>query len=116
MARMRVILVLLVAIAAGGGLAYGTYNYVRNVPASAASVATRPVVVAAVDLAVGAAIRPEDVRTIEWPAAALPAGVFEKTGRRRGPRSRDAPHPERAGSADEACVEGGGQWPADHDS
>jgi pilus assembly protein CpaB len=78
MARMRVLLVLLVAIAAGGGLAYGTYNYVRNVPASAASVATRPVVVAAVDLGVGAAIRPEDVRTIEWPAAALPAGVFEK--------------------------------------
>ena len=78
MARMRVLLVLLVAIAAGGGLAYGTYNYVRNVPASAASVATRPVVVAAVDLGVGAAIRPEDVRTIDWPSAALPAGVFEK--------------------------------------
>jgi pilus assembly protein CpaB len=78
MARMRVLLVLLVAIAAGGGLAYGTYNYVRNVPASAASVPTRPVVVAALDLGVGAAIRPEDVRTIEWPAAALPAGVFEK--------------------------------------
>jgi pilus assembly protein CpaB len=78
MARMRVLLVLLVAIAAGGGLAYGTYNYVRNVPASAASVATRPVVVAAVDLGVGAAIRPEDVRTIDWPAAALPAGAFEK--------------------------------------
>ena len=78
MARMRVLLVLLVAIAAGGGLAYGTYNYVRNVPASAASVPTRPVVVAAVDLGVGAAIRLEDVRTIDWPAAALPAGVFEK--------------------------------------
>jgi pilus assembly protein CpaB len=78
MARIRVLLVLLVAIAAGGGLAYGTYNYVRNVPAAAASVATRPVVVAAVDLAVGAAIRLEDVRTIDWPAAALPAGVFEK--------------------------------------
>ena len=78
MARMRVLLVLLVAIAAGGGLAYGTYNYVRNVPAAAASVPTRPVVVAAVDLGVGAAIRLEDVRTIDWPAAALPAGVFEK--------------------------------------
>jgi pilus assembly protein CpaB len=70
--------VLLVAIAAGGGLAYGTYNYVRNVPAAAASVPTRPVVVAAADLGVGTAIRPEDVRIIDWPAAALPAGVFEK--------------------------------------
>jgi pilus assembly protein CpaB len=78
MARMRVLLVLLVAIAAGGGLAYGTYNYVRNVPAAAASVPTRPVVVAAADLGVGTAIRPEDVRIIDWPAAALPAGVFEK--------------------------------------
>ena len=78
MARMRVLLVLLVAIAAGGGLAYGTYNYVRNVPAVAASVPTRPVVVAAADLGVGTAIRPEDVRIIDWPAAALPAGVFDK--------------------------------------
>ena len=69
MARMRVILVLLVAIAAGGGLAYGTYSYVRNVPTAAAAVATRPVVVAAADIAVGAALRPEDVRTIDWPAA-----------------------------------------------
>ena len=51
MARMRVILVLLVAIAAGGGLAYGTYNYVRNVPTAAAPLPTRPVVVAAADLA-----------------------------------------------------------------
>ena len=116
MARMRVLLVLLVAIAAGGGLAYGTYNYVRNVPASAASVATRPVVVAAVDLAVGAAIRPEDVRTIDWPAAALPAGVFEKPEDVVGRGLVMPLDPERAGSADEACVEGGGQWPADHDS
>jgi pilus assembly protein CpaB len=78
MARMRVILVLLVAIAAGGGLAYGTYNYVKNVPASAAPLATRPVVVAAADLAVGAAIRPEDVRVVEWPVTSVPAGVFDK--------------------------------------
>jgi pilus assembly protein CpaB len=79
MARMRVLLVLLVAIAAGGGLAYGTYSYVRNVPAAAASsVPTRLVVVAAADVPIGAALRHEDVRTVEWPAAALPAGVFEK--------------------------------------
>ena len=36
MARMRVMLVLLLAIAAGGALAYGTYTYVRNAPAAAA--------------------------------------------------------------------------------
>jgi pilus assembly protein CpaB len=80
MARMRLILVLLVAIAAGGGLAYGTYSYVRNMPAAASSssVPTRSVVVSAADLPVGSAIRAEDVRIVEWPAAALPAGVFEK--------------------------------------
>jgi pilus assembly protein CpaB len=77
MARMRVMLVLLLAIAAGGALAYGTYTYVRNAPAAAASIPTRPVVVAALDLDVGAALRPEDVRIVQWPANAVPAGVFE---------------------------------------
>ena len=57
MARMRVILVLLVAIAAGGGLAYGTYSYVRNVPAAAASVADAAGGRRRGRLAVGAAIR-----------------------------------------------------------
>ena len=79
MTRMRMILVLLVALAAGGGLAYGTYSYVQNMPAAAAALPTRAVVVAATDLTVGTAVRPEDVRIIEWPATSLPAGVFEKT-------------------------------------
>ena len=30
MARMRMTLVLLLALAAGGGLAYGTYNYMQS--------------------------------------------------------------------------------------
>jgi pilus assembly protein CpaB len=77
MARMRVMLVLLLAIAAGGALAYGTYTYVKNAPAAAAAIPTRPVVVAALDLDVGAALRPEDVRIVQWPANAVPAGVFE---------------------------------------
>jgi pilus assembly protein CpaB len=72
--------VLLVALAAGGALAYGTYTYVQNIPASAAAapLATRPVVVAAADLEMGAAIRAEVVRVVEWPATAVPAGVFDK--------------------------------------
>jgi pilus assembly protein CpaB len=77
MARMRVMLVLLVAIAAGGGLAYGTYKYVRNMPAKAAPLPTRPVVVAATDLQMGASLRMEDVRIVQWPTNAVPAGVFE---------------------------------------
>jgi hypothetical protein len=32
MARMRITLVLLLALAAGGGLAFGTYRYMQNVP------------------------------------------------------------------------------------
>ena len=34
MARMRVFLVLLLALTAGGALAFGTYNYVSNTPSS----------------------------------------------------------------------------------
>jgi pilus assembly protein CpaB len=78
MARMRVTLVLLVALAAGGGLAYGTYSYMQNVPVKTVSLPTRPVVVAAADLELGAALRPDDLRVIEWPAASVPAGAFEQ--------------------------------------
>jgi len=78
MARMRLTLVLLVALAAGGGLAYGTYSYMQNVPVKTVSLPTRPVVVAAADLELGAELRPDDLRVIEWPAASIPAGAFEQ--------------------------------------
>ena len=38
--------------------------------------ATRPVIVAAVNLDLGAELRPEDVRIVEWPATAVPATAF----------------------------------------
>ena len=44
MARMRITLVLLLAIAAGGGLAFGTYRYMQNVPVKTVSLPTKPVV------------------------------------------------------------------------
>ena len=78
MARMRVTLVLLVALAAGGGLAYGTYSYMQNVPVKTVSLPTKPAVVAATDLELGAELRADDLRVIEWPAASLPAGAFER--------------------------------------
>ena len=37
MARMRVFVVLALAIAAGGTFAFGTYRYMQNVPAQAAT-------------------------------------------------------------------------------
>jgi pilus assembly protein CpaB len=75
---MRVILVLLVALAAGGGLAYGTYNYMQNVPVKTVSMPTRPVVVAAADLELGAEVKADDLRVVEWPASSVPTGAFER--------------------------------------
>ena len=73
MARMRVFIVLVMAVAAGGVFAFGTYNYVQNLPAKTTSMPTKPVVVAAVDLDVGAEISREDVKVIQWPANAVPS-------------------------------------------
>lgn len=73
MARMRVFIVLVLAIAAGGVFAFGTYNYVQNLPAKTTTMPTKPVVVAAVDLQVGAEIAKDDVRVINWPASSVPA-------------------------------------------
>jgi pilus assembly protein CpaB len=76
MARMRITLVLLLAIAAGGGLAFGTYRYMQNVPVETVSLPTKPVVVAATDLELGAQLRPDDLRVIQWPENSLPMGTF----------------------------------------
>jgi pilus assembly protein CpaB len=76
MARMRITLVLLLALAAGGGLAYGTYSYMQNVQVKTVSLPTRPVVVAAAGLELGAELRADDLRGVEWPESALPAGAF----------------------------------------
>jgi pilus assembly protein CpaB len=73
---MRITLVLLLALAAGGGLAYGTYSYMQNVQVKTVSLPTRPVVVAAADLELGAALGPDDVRVVEWPESAMPTGAF----------------------------------------
>jgi len=76
MTRIRLFLVLVLALTAGGGLAYGTYNYLQNVPVKTVSIPTRPVVVAAADLDLGVELRPEDLRIVEWPANAAPKGAF----------------------------------------
>jgi len=77
MARMRVFMVFVLAITAGGALAFGTYNFMQQQrPAETRSIPTRPVVVAAADLDVGAELRKEDIRIIEWPANAVPANAI----------------------------------------
>ena len=76
MARMRVFVVLALAVAAGGTFAFGTYKYMQNPPARTVSVPTSNVVVAASDLQLGAELRKEDLRVIQWPQGAQPAGSF----------------------------------------
>jgi pilus assembly protein CpaB len=73
MARMRVFMVFVLAMTAGGALAFGTYNYMQHLPAKTTSIPTRPVVVAAADLDIGAELRREDIRIIDWPANGVPA-------------------------------------------
>ena len=81
MARIRVFIVLALAVAAGGTFAYGTYQYMQNggpKGAPAASIPTSAVIVAAQDLQIGASLRQEDLRAIQWPSNAVPAGAFGK--------------------------------------
>ena len=75
MARTRLFIVLALAIAAGGTFAFATYQYVQQRPSAAPGQPMQPVVVAAADLDIGAELRREDLRVIQWPADALPAGA-----------------------------------------
>ncbi len=79
MARMRVFIVLILAVGVGSALAFATYSYVEKAPAGTVEIPTRPVVVAAGDLAIGAELQSDDLRIIEWPANAVPQGAISKT-------------------------------------
>ena len=76
MRRSRVLLVLLVAIAAGGVLAYGTYDYLASMPVETVTLPTQPVVVAEDALHLGAEIQLSDLRVVDWPLDSVPSGAF----------------------------------------
>ena len=76
MARMRVFMVFVLAVTAGGALAFGTYNYMQHLPTKTVSIPTQAVVVAASDLDIGTELSRADIRIIDWPANAVPAGAF----------------------------------------
>jgi len=76
MARMRVFMVLLLAIGLGGTFAFATYRYIQNIPAKEVNRPTTPVVVTAANLSLGTELRREDLRVIAWPSDAVPAGTF----------------------------------------
>src|SRR6476659_8413049 len=76
--RSRIFAVLAIAILAGGGLAYGTYNFMQNQPSKSTVVATQPVVVAAADLQLGSELKKDDLTVIAFPAGKAPDGSFSK--------------------------------------
>lgn len=76
MARMRVFIVFVFAVSVGGAFAFATYNYVQKTPPKTVSMPTKQVAVAAADLDIGAELRREDVRMVEWPANAVPQAAF----------------------------------------
>ena len=77
MARIRVFIVFVLAVTAGGAFAFGTYRYIQQTPPPTATLPTRPVIVATSDLNVGAELRPEHVRIVEWPSSAVPETAFD---------------------------------------
>ena len=76
MNRIRVFIVLVLAVSVGGGLAYATYSYIQNAPVKTVSIPTQPVVVAASDLDLGTELHQEDLRIVQWPANAAPKDAF----------------------------------------
>src|SRR3954452_9013952 len=76
--RNRIFAVLAIAILAGGGLAYGTYNMMHNQPVKTVTTPTQPVVVAAADISLGAELRKEDLTVVNFPAGHVPEGAFAR--------------------------------------
>ena len=76
MPRKRIYTVLLLAMTVGAIFALSTYRYVQAMPEKAAAAKMSRVVVAASNLDLGAALRAEDLRAINWPAESMPAGTF----------------------------------------
>jgi pilus assembly protein CpaB len=76
--RNRIFAVLALAVLAGGGLAYGTFNAINSQPVKTVSAPTQPVVVAAADLALGTELKKEDLTVMNFPVGQAPAGSFAK--------------------------------------
>ena len=76
--RSRIFAVLAIAILAGGGLAYGTYNFMQNQPVKSMAAPTQPVVVAAADIQLGAELTKDDLQVVAFPAGKAPEGTFSQ--------------------------------------
>jgi pilus assembly protein CpaB len=80
--RTRILAVLALAVTAGGGLAYATYNLMQRADAPVQTVAmpTQPVVVASADLSLGDEITAEHLRVVRFPKGEAPEGAFANPG------------------------------------
>jgi pilus assembly protein CpaB len=76
--RNRIFAVLAIAVLAGGGLAYGTYNMMSNPTVKTVATPTQPVVVAATDLVLGTAVEKDHLKVASFPAGQAPEGSFAK--------------------------------------
>ncbi|HVL68967.1 MAG TPA: Flp pilus assembly protein CpaB [Vicinamibacterales bacterium] len=76
--RNRIFAVLVLAILAGGTLAYGTYSFMQGGSVRAVEAATQPVVVAAANLQLGTALKKEDLQVIAFPEGAAPEGSYSQ--------------------------------------
>jgi pilus assembly protein CpaB len=76
--RNRIFAVLAIAVLAGGGLAYGTYNAINGQPVKTVNAPTQPVVVASADLPLGAELKKEDLTVVNFPVGSAPEGAFSK--------------------------------------
>lgn len=76
--RNRIFAVFAIAIMAGGGLAYATYNFMQNQPVKAVATPTQPVIVAAADLQLGSELKKDDLTVMNFPKGQAPEGSFSQ--------------------------------------
>ena len=76
--RNRIFAVFALAIVAGGGLAYATFNAINTQPVKTVSAPTQPVVVAAADLSLGTELKSEDLAIVNFPQGKVPEGTFSR--------------------------------------
>src|SRR5580765_4746935 len=74
--RNRIFAVLALAVLAGGGLAYGTFNAINTQPVKSVAAPTDPVVVSAADLPLGTELKKDDLTVVNFPKGATPEGAF----------------------------------------
>jgi pilus assembly protein CpaB len=78
MNRMRILIVLVVAVLVGGVLSYAVYNFLQNRPVTVVKTPEKNVVVAAAHLTLGTLLKDEHLKFVSWPATNLPPGYFER--------------------------------------